>query len=155
MNIGFRRFSILLAFLTVVTACRGGGVGQATLHNTQEVINDNRIGADEYLKITDIVRTEQNSIHLVQVRGEIAPHYHKNRSETVYILSGTGLLVIRQAGVNEMNTVVKAGDIVTIPPGAVHSFHPSQAGVLVPTVALSIFTPPFDGKDRIQIEPKK
>ncbi|OHB74602.1 MAG: hypothetical protein A2Z34_04590 [Planctomycetes bacterium RBG_16_59_8] len=134
--------------LLLLASCRTT-VEPADFHHTQDILREKRLGPSEAVSIIDVTRSSKNSVHLVQVRGEIAPHYHRDRFELVYILSGSGLFTLRQQGKVEINRMVKAGDIFSIPAGSVHSFHNDGE---TPTIALSIFTPPFDGKDRHELE---
>lgn len=120
-----------------------------TFHNTNTILNDNAIKKDETITITEVVRNSRESVHLIQVTGEVKPHYHSSHWETVYILSGAGVFTARQGSKIIIETVVKPGDIYTIPAGAVHAFYNRGES---PTIALSIFTPPFDDKDRVFIE---
>jgi mannose-6-phosphate isomerase-like protein (cupin superfamily) len=83
---------------------------------------------------------ENCTVNLLAPRALIPAHYHLNHDEIVFIIRGSGTMRVHQD-----EFLVQAGDILFIPRKTVHSFSPSGADVL----ALSIFVPKFDGKDRI------
>lgn len=96
---------------------------------------------------TDLVSKDSlTSIHLTQVRGGIESHKHLKHHETVWVIRGAGRLLLNGTKKN-----VAAGEMVNIPPGTSHSFH--SLGV-VPTVVISVFSPAFDGSDRVYDNPK-
>ena len=90
----------------------------------------------------ELMRGEGVSAHLLQVRSRVRPHYHKDHSETVYLLEGSGILIM-----GDRAYPVKAGSLLMIPKGVIHSFDAKQ-----PTSVLSIFDPPFDGADRVFVD---
>lgn len=90
----------------------------------------------------ELMRGEGVSAHLVQVRSRVRPHYHKEHSETVYLLEGSGIFIV-----GDRAYPVKVGSLMMIPRGVIHSFDAKQ-----PTSVLSIFDPPFDGADRIFVD---
>jgi len=85
------------------------------------------------------------SINVTQIEPgkSFGAHYHRYRDEIDYIVNGQANMTI--AGKTRL---VKAGDLIYIPPMTVHDF----AGVGDGNMALvCIFTPPYDGKDRIYV----
>jgi quercetin dioxygenase-like cupin family protein len=72
---------------------------------------------------------------------EIKPHYHQRHEEIIYIISGRGKMRI---GAKE--SIAGPGSVFVIPPGMVHSY--VNLGPR-PSIGISIFCPPFDGKDRV------
>ncbi|MCI0656063.1 MAG: cupin domain-containing protein [Acidobacteria bacterium] len=90
----------------------------------------------------ELMRGEGVSAHLLQVRSRVRPHYHKDHSETVYLLEGSGILIV-----GDRAYPVKMGSLIMIPRGVIHSFEAKQS-----TSVLSIFDPPFDGADRIFVD---
>jgi len=90
----------------------------------------------------ELMRGQGVSAHLLQVALRVRPHYHKEHSETVYLLEGGGIFIL-----GDRAYPVKAGSLLMIPRGIVHSFEAKQ-----PTSVLSIFDPPFDGADRIFVD---
>ncbi len=104
----------------------------------------NPLAASENIKAVTLGRTGEVSHHVVQIRDREAPHIHKDHDVTVVVLRGQGYLMW---GKERMDLV--AGDILFIPRGAVHYFINTHSG---PTVALAVYSPPFDGKDSIPVE---
>ncbi|NNE07495.1 MAG: cupin domain-containing protein [Gemmatimonadetes bacterium] len=93
----------------------------------------------------EIFRTPHSSGHALRVMTDVKPHYHESHEETVVVQSGGGVFDL--GGV--LHTL-REGDVIVIPRKTVHSFSPGGGK---PCTVLSIFTPPFDGKDRIRIAP--
>jgi len=61
-------------------------------------------------------------------------HSHESSAELVYILSGSGKLVL-----NGAEQTVQAGDLIFIPPGVLHSFHNSGGEVVN---VFQVYSPP-------------
>jgi quercetin dioxygenase-like cupin family protein len=105
----------------------------------------NPIGSDEALRITKLVESHEMSGLLVQVRGSMPPHFHKLTQEVVYMLNGEGLL---QLGADPIP--IKAGAVVRIPAGTVHTF--TNTGP-APAVFFVVTTPRWDERDRFMTAP--
>jgi mannose-6-phosphate isomerase-like protein (cupin superfamily) len=84
------------------------------------------------------------SVHHLSTTTGVNPHVHRTHDETVVILSGTGRIHV---GETERDT--SPGLTLVIPRGTVHSLEVFEGTV----EAVSIFTPPFDGKDRHFLAP--
>jgi quercetin dioxygenase-like cupin family protein len=83
------------------------------------------------------------SINLTQIAPghRFGAHYHRARDEINFIVKGEANMTIAS-----QDHLVKAGDLIYIPPGTVHDF----AAVGTENFELiCVFSPPFDGKDRI------
>jgi hypothetical protein len=76
--------------------------------------------------------------------GEVAPNYHIAHEERVTVYRGEGTLKL---GEDLKAQELRSGDSATIPRGAIHAFEPRGG----PVVAVVVFTPPFDGKDRYPV----
>ena len=84
------------------------------------------------------------SVHHLSTTTGVNLHVHRTHDETVVILSGAGRI-----RVGEESREITPGMTLVIPRGTVHALE-----VLHGTVqAVSIFTPPFDGKDRHFLQP--
>lgn len=86
------------------------------------------------------------SSFVIFIKKEVKPHKHITHSEHVYILDGTGEMML-----GDKKMTVKKGDMVFIPKGTVHSLTVTSSG---PVKVLSVQAPMFDGKDRIMVEAK-
>ena len=124
-------------------------VYSSTVKNIEEVAEKNPLGEDVEVKITDVGENKNSSMHLVQVRenGELSSHYHKRHDEVVYVKKGSGI-----ATLDGTRYMVKPGSILQIPTKTVHEFLNTGGE---PFVAVSIFSPPFDGRDEKRIKEKK
>ena len=85
------------------------------------------------------------SVHHLSTTTGVNPHVHRTHDETVVILSGSGRM-----RVGEESREISPGLTLVIPRGTVHGLEVLQGTVEV----VSIFTPPFDGKDRHFLEPQ-
>lgn len=91
---------------------------------------------------TDVIAWDSaSSVQLTQVETAIESHHHATHDENVWIIRGSGRLTI-----GDQKTKVKAGQFVHIPRGTKHAFHNLGSN---PAVVISVFSPGFDGKDRI------
>ncbi|PYQ11744.1 MAG: hypothetical protein DMH00_07365 [Acidobacteria bacterium] len=90
----------------------------------------------------ELLRGQGVSAHLIQVRSRVRPHFHKDHGETVYLLEGSGIFIL-----GDRAYPVKAGSLLMIPRGMIHSYEAKQ-----PTKVLSLFDPPFDPADRIFVD---
>jgi len=124
-------------------------VYSSTVKNIEEVAEKNPLGEGEEVKITDVGENKNSSMHLIQVRenGELYPHYHKRHDEVVYVKKGSGI-----ATLDGTRYMVKPGSILQVPAKTVHKFLNTGGE---PFVAVSIFSPPFDGRDEKRIKEKR
>lgn len=123
------------------------GKGEFFLGNAREIVEKNPIGPDEKTKLVPLFENADHTINVIQTRGAVPLHYHAEHDELVVILEGTGTFTVEG-----QTRVVKAGDVQVIPRGAVHSYVHEGPGV---TVVVSTFSPKFDPKDRIMVDPNK
>jgi quercetin dioxygenase-like cupin family protein len=107
-----------------------------------EILKAHPIKEGDSQSSVELMRGEGVSAHLTQVRTRVRPHYHKDHSETVYLLEGGGILIL-----GDRAYPVREGTLMMIPRGVIHSFEAKQ-----PSSVLSIFDPPFDGSDRIFVD---
>lgn len=85
---------------------------------------------------------EHCSINVLAPTVAIPAHFHERHEETVVILRGKGEMKIG----SEVRSV-GAGDLIFLPKRTVHSFKPLSEDC----VAVSIFSPKFDGVDRVYV----
>lgn len=97
-------------------------------------------------KDIEVKRLEGDSLttsFLIQIREGVPLHYHAYHSEHVYILEGEGRFVM-----DGDTTMVVPGMYIFIPSGSRHSVEVTSAN---PMKALSIQSPEFLGKDRVNV----
>lgn len=124
-------------------------VFSSNVQNIEEIANKNPLGDNEDVKITNVGENKNSSMHLVQIRenGELHPHYHKRHDEVIYVKKGSGI-----ATLDGTRYLIKSGSILQIPSKTVHKFLNTGGE---PFMAVSIFSPPFDGRDEKSIKQKK
>jgi mannose-6-phosphate isomerase-like protein (cupin superfamily) len=108
------------------------------------VLQKDKVDPGQPFKSTPLLRGPNCSLNLAQLLTAVKSHYHRDRDEVVYLIRGHGLLVM--AG---KEYEVRPGHAYLVPKGTIHSFvnlGPDAA------VVLSVFSPPFDGRDRIFVE---
>ncbi len=101
-------------------------------------------GEIDGLSIENLFATPTLSAHLASADEPIPAHYHARHEETVYVVAGRARMWIDGEAYE-----LEPGMLVHVPRGAVHSVEPEG-----PSSVLSIFTPPFDGKDRVFLDAK-
>ncbi|ODS31261.1 MAG: hypothetical protein SCARUB_03630 [Candidatus Scalindua rubra] len=111
------------------------------IKNTDEIIKEKGLAEDENVKIIPIGKDKSSSIYLLQIRenAEMDAHYHKSHDEIVYIKRGSGIMELDGTRHN-----VKEGMMVVIPRKSVHKYVNTGE---VSNIAISIFSPPFNGED--------
>ena len=102
------------------------------------------LAPDSDFRATLIGRDEHHSHHLVAIRNAETPHRHDEHDLLVVILEGHGTMLI-----GEQTRIVGAGSILYIPRHTRHAFANESAQ---PATAYAIYTPPFEGKDRVPME---
>jgi len=156
---GARRRAIGTAALAL--ACAAGGAPppdpgpQARLdalfpegRRTQELealLERAELAPGEDLRVVDLGRDAHTSHHLVAIRHAETPHRHDRHDLLVVVLRGHGALQI-----GDERRPLGEGSILYVPRGAVHAFR--NAGP-EPAVAYVVYTPAFDGEDRILSPP--
>ncbi len=111
------------------------------IKNIDEIVNENALAEDENFMIIPIGKDKSSSIYLFQIRenAEMDAHYHKSHDVIMYIKKGSGIVEL-----NGTRHSVKEGMMVVIPRLSVHRYVNTGE---VTGIVVSIFSPPFDGKD--------
>jgi quercetin dioxygenase-like cupin family protein len=115
--------------------------GKATLHRWEsmpkEQLNENigrRMITGERMMIA----------HIYLKKGSVVPRHHHHNEQITYVLEGA--LRFRLGAEGEQEVMVRAGEVLTIPPNLPHS-----AEALEDTLDVDIFDPPrqdwLDGSD--------
>ena len=74
--------------------------------------------------------------------GSLAPHYHEHHEEIVFVLAGRARMFVQNAWYE-----IAPGDVVHLPAGVLHAVETDR-----PCSVVSIFSPPFDGVDRVYLD---
>ncbi len=109
--------------------------------NIDDMLIQNPLKDEETVKMSLLNETTLSSTHIVQVRkeAEVKLHFHKKHSKTISIKKGQGIAIL-----NGTRYFVKPGSILQVPSRTKYKFINTGKGLFV---SLSVFTPPFGGKD--------
>ena len=109
-------------------------------------LSEHPLASDENIRVDELERDDTSSSHLVQIRDREPLHLHQQHDLEVMVRRGRGTLQLGSELVE-----LKPGGLIGIPRGTPHAFinHSSQ-----PAVAFAVFSPPFDGKDTIEVDEK-
>jgi len=108
------------------------------------ILAENPLPATENYKVVTLGKAQEISHHIVQIRDRELPHIHKVHDLTVVMLRGQGYLMLEQRRIE-----LAVGDVLFIPRSVVHYFVNTFTE---PSVAMAVFSPPFDGKDSIPVQ---
>ncbi len=106
-----------------------------------EILKEQGLSEEESVKVISLGQDKSSSMYLFQIRknAKTGAHYHKSHDEIVYIKKGTGMLEI-----DGTRHSVTEGMVVMLPRASRHNFVNTGNET---SIAISIFSPPFDGKD--------
>jgi mannose-6-phosphate isomerase-like protein (cupin superfamily) len=99
----------------------------------------------EEFRMVELGRDAGTSQHLVAIRSAEVPHRHDRHDLFVVMVRGSGTW-----RVGDETLPVGEGSLLYVPRGTVHAFT-NESGA--PAVAYAVYTPPFDGSDRVEGEP--
>ena len=95
-------------------------------------------------RVVELGRDAGTSHHLAAIRTAETPHRHDHHDQLVVIARGYGTVRI-----GDETLPVGEGSVLYVPRGTVHAFA-NQSGA--PSVAYVVYSPPFDGKDRFEVD---
>jgi len=106
-----------------------------------DIVEEKSLAEDENVLIIPLGSDKSTSAYLFQMSegSEMDTHSHKTHDEILYIKEGSGILALE--GVRH---VVKEGMLVMIPRQTVHKYMNTGKET---SITISMFSPPFDGKD--------
>ena len=116
----------------------------ASHKDIQVLIEQNPVGPQENIKSILIHHTDNESMHLVQIRFREKPHIHKTHDLIITLKRGMGILHIGSQVIPMFE-----GDTAFIPRNTVHYFENSGEGV---AAGIGIFVPAYDGTDMVAAE---
>jgi quercetin dioxygenase-like cupin family protein len=118
-----------------------------TIVNMTKLGEDHPVSPGGGFNISQAASGDHASTNLVQAPpgAVLKMHYHRYRDEVAYIIKGEAVFTL-----SGMNYTARAGDLIFIPAMTLHRV--VATGNETFQVA-STFAPPFDGKDRIYVEP--
>ena len=118
----------------------------------QRLALDQMLATDHFARPDNIIQVTlaigaHSSHHLVQVRKAEPLHIHAAHDLTVRLVRGHGRLRL-----GDYDFPVTVGDATFIPSGVPHAFTNTGAE---PAAMLATFSPAFDGRDRVLVNPTK
>lgn len=126
-------FALLLFFPSLASSQSQTGLELLSPQSDYDNISTHKLNSDS--DVTSI---------LIWIRNEVKPHRHVLHTEQVYVLEGTGRMLLGEKTID-----VKAGDLIFIPKNTVHALRVTSSA---PMKVLSIQAPEFDGTDRIPVD---
>ncbi len=111
------------------------------IKNIDDIVDEKTLADDENIMIIPLGKDKSTSVYLFQMRpgAEMDTHYHKTHDEILYIKQGSGLIEL-----DGTRHVVKKGMVVMIPRKSGHKYVNTGKET---SITVSMFSPPFDGKD--------
>jgi mannose-6-phosphate isomerase-like protein (cupin superfamily) len=103
------------------------------------------LAQDQDFRVVELGRSETTSHHVAAIRTAERPHRHDRHDILVVLVHGHGT---QQVG--DETREVGEGSVLFVPRGVVHAFRNAGPD---PAVAYVVYAPPFDGVDRVQVEP--
>ena len=106
-----------------------------------DIVEEKSLAEDENVLIIPLGSDKSTSAYLFQMSegSEMDTHSHKIHDEILYIKEGSGILAL-----DGVRHVVKEGMLVMIPRQTVHKYMNTGKET---SITVSMFSPPFDGKD--------
>ena len=136
----------LFFFLSTLTNLNAADTTSQIITHIEEILKENPLKAGE--KAQTITIAQDDTISLLVLRATegvvIKSHFHETHDETVYVIKGTGQMLI-----NDKWVELKPGSLHFNPMGKVHS---TKITGNEPLVAISIFTPAMKEPDRHFVE---
>jgi mannose-6-phosphate isomerase-like protein (cupin superfamily) len=138
--------SLLFLFVVSLVSANAGNTAEQIMTHIDEILAANPLPEGE--KAQTITIAQDDTISLLVLRATegvvIKPHLHKTHNETVYVIKGTGQMLINDKWVD-----IKPGSLHFNPMGKVHS---TKNTGNEPLVVISIFTPAMKEPDRHFVE---
>jgi len=108
-----------------------------------QLIEREPLRPDESVRVELLGRDANTSHHLVRLRDAEEPHRHDRHDLWVVILRGHGSMLL-----GDTRRSVGEGSVLYVPRGTTHAFANTSGA---PAAALAVYTPPFDGRDRVPV----
>lgn len=102
------------------------------------------LAPDQDFRVALLGRSEHTSHHVGAIRSAEPPHRHDRHDLLVLLVRGHGT-----QRVGDETRPVGEGSVLFVPRGVVHAF--SNTGP-EPAIAYLVYSPPFDGADRVLVE---
>lgn len=107
-------------------------------------VRTNPIPDGQKLRVDELYRNREQSVHVLQLEGSLPSLVNQTRDELVLLIQGEGTITLAEQPIR-----FRAGDLLRIPKGMVHSVQVQPGQVCF---ALLVFHPPFDPKDQVAVQ---
>ena len=136
---------LVLLFFAVSSAHAADTTDQI-LTQVDDILKANPLKAGEKFQMINVAQDDTVSLVLVRFAegAEVKPHFHKTHDEIVYVIKGSGQMLVNSKWID-----VKPGTVHFNPMNKVHSTRNTGKD---PLVVLSIFTPSMKEVDRNFVE---
>ena len=145
-------YSAVLACLVLssfaISSAQAANTADQILTQVDDILNANPLKADEKIQMINIAQDDTVTFFLIRFAegAEVKPHFHKTHDEIVYVIKGSGQMLV-----NDKWADVKPGTVHFNPMNKVHSTRNTGKD---PLVVLSIYTPSMKEPDRNFVESK-
>ena len=135
---------VLLFF--AVSSAQAADTTDQILTQVDDILNANPLKAGEKFQMINVAQDDTVSSVLIRFAegAEVKPHFHKTHDEIVYVIKGSGQMLVNNKWID-----VKPGTVHFNPMNKVHSTRNTGKD---PLVVLSIFTPSMKEVDRNFVE---
>ena len=135
---------VLLSF--TISSSQAEDTTDQILTQVDDILNANPLKAGEKIQMINIAQDDTVSSVLIRFAegAEVKPHFHKTHDEIVYVIKGSGQMLV-----NDKWADVKPGTVHFNPMNKVHSTRNTGKD---PLVVFSIFTPSMKEPDRNFVE---
>lgn len=139
-------FVCFVLFSFEITSSQAANTTDQILTQVDDILNANPLKEGEKVQIINIAQDDTVSFVLIRFTegAEVKPHFHKTHDETVYVVKGSGQMLVNDNWID-----VKPGTVHFNPMNKVHSTRNTGKD---PLVILSIFTPSMKEPDRNFVE---
>ena len=116
------------------------------LTQVDDILKANPPKPDEKVQMINVAQDDTVTFLLIRFAegGEVKPHFHKTHNETVYVIKGSGQMLVNDKWID-----VQPGTVHFNPMNKVHSTRNTGKD---PLVIISIFTPSMKEPDRNFVE---
>jgi mannose-6-phosphate isomerase-like protein (cupin superfamily) len=139
-------FACLVLSSFAISSSQAANTTDQILTQVDDILNANPLKEGEKIQIINVAQDDTVSCLLIRFTegAEIKPHFHKTHDETVYVIKGSGQMLVNDKWID-----VKPGMVHFNPMNRVHSTRNTGKE---PLVILSIFTPCMKEPDRNFVE---
>jgi quercetin dioxygenase-like cupin family protein len=135
-------FVCLVLSSFVISSSQAADTTDQILTHVDDILNANPLKADEKIQMINLAQDDTTTLVLIRFAegAEVKPHFHKTHDEIVYVIKGSGQMLVNDKWID-----VKPGSVHFNPMNKVHSTRNTGKE---PLVVMSIYTPSMKEPDR-------